>query len=121
MNLSEREHIKDMVDLLRQGATLTELSCPVCSSPLFRLRNKDLWCARCQKQVVVVKEGEAPIRATSPLLLDSLESTILMKIQDIERKIREETSLERLHDLGGLLSMLLSNLERVRKIKGSSQ
>jgi len=106
-----------MADLLRQGAALTELPCPACSSPLFKLRSGDLWCARCQKRVVIVKEGEQPIGAASPMLLSSLESTILMKIQEMEGKIKEEKDPEKLQSLGALLSTLLENLERIKKMK----
>ena len=52
--------IKRMADLLIQGATLTDLSCPVCASPLFRLKDGTLWCAKDEKKVVIVKEGEEP-------------------------------------------------------------
>jgi len=107
-----------MTDLLRQGATLTELPCPACSSPLFKLRSGDIWCAQCQKRVIVVKEGESPTKATSSMLLSSLESTLLTKIQEMERRIRE-ADIEKLQELGGILSTLLENLEKVRKIKSA--
>ncbi|MFQ6080082.1 MAG: Sjogren's syndrome/scleroderma autoantigen 1 family protein [Candidatus Bathyarchaeia archaeon] len=113
----ESKRLQSMTDLLRQGATLTELPCPACSSPLFKLRGGNLWCAQCQKRVIVVKEGESPTRATRSMLLTSLESTLLMKIQEVERRIREEADLEKLQGLGGLLSTLLESLERIRKIK----
>jgi len=115
----ESKRFQIMTDLLRQGATLTELSCPACSSPLFKLRSGDLWCAQCQKRVIVVKEGESPTEATSPMLLTSLESTLLMKIQEMERRIREESDVQKLQELGGILSTLLENLEKVRKIKSA--
>ncbi len=50
----DRTKLRSMADLLRSGATLTSLACPVCSSPLFRLKNGELWCAQCEKKVVVV-------------------------------------------------------------------
>jgi UPF0148 protein len=106
-----------MADMLRQGATLTERACPACSSPLFKLRSGDLWCAQCQKRVIIVKEGETPSEATSPVLLTSLETTILTKIQEIEKEIKEEKDAEKLQKLGTILSTLLENLERIRKMK----
>ena len=106
-----------MADMLRRGATLTERSCPACSSPIFKLRGGDLLCARCQKRVIVVKEGEPSAEATSPVLLTSLEATILTKIQEIEKEIGEEKDAEKLQKLGSILSTLLENLERIRKMK----
>ena len=116
--MSEKgKNIKAMADLLRQGATLTELPCPACSSPIFKMKSGDLWCAKCQKRVIVMKEGESPLQVPSHITLTSLESTILSKIQEVERKIKEETDFEQLNRLGTTLSNLLENLEKVRKIE----
>jgi UPF0148 protein len=106
-----------MVDLLRQGSTLTELACPACASPLFRLRNGDLWCARCEKKVVVVKEGEEPTRITSSMALESLETTLLAKVQTMQSKMEHEENPEELQKLNTTLSGLLENLEKIRKTK----
>ncbi len=109
--------LKNMADLLRRGAALTDRSCPACSSPLFKLKSGDLWCAQCEKRVIVVKEGAEPTEATSLLLLGTLEATILTKVQEVERRISEETDIEKLQKLNGVLSTLLENLQRIRKMK----
>lgn len=106
-----------MANLLRQGATLTEFSCPACASPLFRLASGELWCEQCRKRVIKVSEGENFAEATSPTLLTTLESTILTKIQEIEIKMKEEKDPEKLQKLGTTLTTLLENLEKVRKTK----
>ena len=109
--------VKSMADLLRQGATLTELSCPACSSPLFRMQSGELWCEQCKKRVIVVNEGTSQVEATSTVSLTKLESTLLAKIEEIEGKIKEENDPEKLERLGKLLSTLLENLEKVRRAK----
>jgi len=109
--------IKMMADLLRQGATLTEHSCPACSSPLFKLRSGDLWCASCQKRVIIVREGEAEPEAAETPLFSRLESTIMGKIQEIEKQLAEETDAKKLKTLGTTLLALLENLEKIRKMK----
>ena len=108
----DEKHIKKMADLLRQGSTLTDLACPVCASPLFKLKNGDLWCAKCEKKVIVVKEGEEP-----PIILNTLEATLLEKIQEIQNKMQKAQSTEELQKLGSTLSELLENLEKTRKAK----
>ena len=113
--------IQNMADLLRRGATLTNLACPACSSPLFKLRSGELWCASCQKQVIVVKEGETPMQAAKPLVLTKLEATILAKIEEIEGKMKRETDVEQLHRLGAVLSSLLENLSKIRSMKEREQ
>ena len=109
--------IQAMVDLLRQGAALTELACPACASPLFKLRSGDLWCAKCQKRVIVVKEGEQPVEATGSMLLNTLESTVLAKIKEIEAKLKVEKDPTELQKLGAILSTLLENLEKINKMR----
>jgi len=106
-----------MANLLRQGTTLTELACPACASPLFRLKNGDLWCAKCEKKVIVVKQGEEPTKATSNIVLDTLEATLLAKVQEIQNKIQQEQNAEELQKLSKTLADLLENLEKTRKIK----
>ena len=112
----EEPHIKRMSDLLRAGATLTELACPACASPLFRLNSGDLWCAKCEKKVIVVREGEAA-KITGSVVLNNLEATLLEKIQDIQKKMQQEENVEELQKLGTTLSGLLENLEKLRKAK----
>ena len=113
----EEKHIKRMADLLRQGATLTELACPVCASPLFRLRSGDLWCVKCEKKVIIVKEGEDPSKITGSIVLENLEATLLAKVQEIQNKMEHEQNMEELQKLGAVLSGLLENLEKIRKTK----
>ena len=115
---TEDNSIKRMADLLRQGATLTDLSCPACSSPLFRLKDGTLWCGRCEKKVVVVKEGKEQERETSTAY-DKLEATLLAKVQGIQVKIEETEDVEKLQQLSSTLSELLSNLEKIKKMKNT--
>jgi UPF0148 protein len=113
---SKEPYIERMANLLRQGSTLTDLACPACASPLFRLKNGDLWCEKDQKKVIVVKEEDEPEIAISAAM-DNLEATIMSKIQEIQTKIQQEHNSEELDKLGKILSGLLENLERTRKIK----
>ena len=106
-----------MADLLRQGATLTELACPACASPLFRLKNGELWCEKCKKKVIVVKEGDEKTRATGSAALENLEASLLAKAQAIQNKMEHEERPEELQKLNTVLSGLLDNLEKIRKAK----
>ena len=117
MSKKGERDLQTMANLLKQGATLTEFSCPACASPLFKLQIGELWCAKCQKRVIMVKEGETTTEATRPILLSTLESTVLTKIQDLEKRLKEETDPSQLEKLTATLSSLLENLEKIRKMK----
>jgi len=111
-----RDRIRSMADLLRSGATLTDLSCPACSSPLFRLKNRDLWCAECQKKVIVVKADEQIEETTRLTALGTVESTLLAKIAEINERIQNENDIEELQRLSTVMATLLDNLNRIRRI-----
>lgn len=114
---TETTPIKRMADLLRQGATLTDLSCPVCASPLFRLKDGTVWCAKDEKKVIIIKEGEEPPKTSASTAYDKLEATLLTKVQDIQSKIEKTENIEELQKLTNALSELLNSLEKIKKIK----
>jgi len=113
----DSENIKKMADQLRQGATLTGHSCPACFSPLFKIKGKGLWCVSCQKPVKIAKEGENEPQTKKTTVSSTLETTILNKIQELEKQLIEETDPEKLGKLGSSLSILLENLEKIQKMK----
>jgi UPF0148 protein len=108
--------IQDMANMLKQGATLTEVVCPACASPIFRLKSGELWCAKCKKRVIMLKEGEAGENRNQTQMMN-LENTVLKKIQVIEEKLKNEEDAETLEKLTSALASLLDTLERLRKIR----
>mgnify|MGYP000520396862 CR=1 FL=1 len=110
------DRVRLMADLLRGGAVLTDLSCPVCASPLFRLKSGELWCAQCQKKVIVVKEEEEVKEVEALAALSQAESTITMKILEINERLRVEDSLDEIQRLSNIMATLLENLEKIRRI-----
>ncbi len=114
---NDEKSIKRMAELLRKGATLTELACPNCASPLFRLNDGTLWCEKDEKQVIVVKPEESQPSASNDTL-SSLEVTLLTKIRNVQGKIQETENVEELQRLSSALSELLENLAKIRKMRG---
>lgn len=108
--------VKLMADLLKSGAVLTDLSCPVCASPLFRLKSGEIWCAQCQKKVIVVKEEEEAREVEALATLSQAETTIAMKIWEINERLRVEDDPEEIRKLGIVMGVLLENLEKIRRI-----
>jgi len=118
----EDNPIKRMAELLRQGATLTDLSCPACASPLFRLKDHTLWCAKDEKKVVIIREGQEPPKQTTPTqnnttAYDKLETTLMTKITDIQNKIETSQDIDELQKLTITLTELLNSVEKIKKMK----
>jgi len=111
------DKVRLMADLLRSGATLTDLSCPVCASPIFRLKSGELWCAQCQKKVMVVREEEEAREIETLSTLTQVETTLMMKIWEINEKLRVENDPEEVQHLSSVMFTLLDNLEKIRRIR----
>jgi UPF0148 protein len=117
MTETKPEDVKRMADLLRQGAALTNLSCPACASPLFRLTDGSLLCVKCEKKVIVVKNAEEEAKISSVIALHMLETTLMEKVRGIQDKMQRTEDVEELQKLSSALSELLANLEKIRKMK----
>lgn len=112
----DEETVKRMADLLKSGATMLFEHCPQCGSPLFKIQD-EVWCPKCNKRVIIVKEGEETPDLSSSVLLSDVEKIVLSKLQEVSQRIKDENDVSKLETLGNLLSTWLEVLEKVRKIK----
>lgn len=110
--------VKRMADLLRSGATMLQETCPVCSTPLFRL-GKDTFCPKCNRPVAIVKSAEEEVRLASQQVLDNLDQAILEKIAELNATIKNEHGLAPLRELGEAVKTYLSALEQIRKLRSA--
>jgi UPF0148 protein len=114
------EDVRRMADLLKSGATMLSDTCPVCSSPLFRIKG-EVFCAKCNKPVVYEKAtatGPSPTVSASHLL-DSLEQTIMTKLNEANEALKSEKEPQRLTVYSNLVFGWLSTLEKLRSVKES--
>ncbi|WP_309492340.1 Sjogren's syndrome/scleroderma autoantigen 1 family protein [Candidatus Hecatella orcuttiae] len=111
------EDIRKMAEILKSGATMLGEACPSCSSPLFKTASGEIYCIKCQRKVVVVKSDEEAVELAAPPALTTLEETLLLKLQQLEAKLRGEQKPEALETLAGLAVTFLEALERVRRVR----
>ena len=91
-------------------------TCPECGSPLFKV-GKDIICAKCNKQVVIVKATQKEDKITEEAVLSNVEQTILSKIKEINDAINSENDKEKLILNSQSLSIWLDILDKIRKLK----
>ncbi len=113
------ENLKKMAEILKSGATMLQEACPQCYSPLFKLPSGEVYCAKCDRRVVIEKdEGEAP-EAASPTMLSSLEETILRKLKDAENQMNIGKEPQELQPLVNLILGYLDILQTIRQLRES--
>lgn len=120
------EDIQRMSQALKAGAKMTSDICPVCSSPIFEIKG-ELWCLKCNKKVIKVKEDAEISDAIIPYLLNNLNSVLLEKIQEMSIKLSRVTELEEIRNITDTLHSLLTVLsqsealrEKLRKYSSES-
>ncbi|MCJ7610339.1 hypothetical protein MUP00_11880 [Candidatus Bathyarchaeota archaeon] len=112
----DKESIRHMSELLRSGATMTADHCPVCNTPLFRFKGQ-LFCPKCDKPVVIVKEGEEESTAKTFSVLGDLEKTLIQKIQESNQRIIDARGLDEAKESGNLLNIWLQAMERLKRVQ----
>ena len=110
--------VKRMAELLKSGATMLSELCPECGNPLFKIKDEIL-CVKCNKPVVIVKATESEIKALAPMILAGVEQTILSKIREVYFMIKEEKDLNKMVQLGSVLSGWLTALEKIKRLRES--
>ncbi len=119
-----------MADLLRSGNTMLNKACPVCNNPIFRDRERNIFCPTCNRNVLIVKEDVIKANSVKKSdkyldeegsnlsnkkikLLKSLQEIVLEKIEIITEKLRNETHLQVIETY---TKILLNCLEILNKI-----
>lgn len=109
--------MKNMAEMLRSGAKMLSYNCPECGSPLFELKTSEIWCAKCQRRVVIISEDVDESVATRELIWDSVERTLVDKLSIINKLLSNENEPLKMNELAQIISTILTSLEKVRRIK----
>ncbi len=104
--------VRRMSELLRSGAVMLDMACPLCSAPLFRLKSGEIVCPT-HGSVKVVKDDSEAIEIQSRAVLDRLEALAASRVGELTEMLRREDERELLDRLESWLDVL----ERVRRLK----
>jgi len=114
------EALKKMTELLRGGATMLADTCPLCGSPLFKLRSGEIVCP-IHGRVLVAKTEEEVAEASVLGVLTELEKGI---VKAIAKSLPDIGSIRRIDEgesLARALIYWLDALERIERIKSHLQ
>ncbi len=116
MTSRDEDVVKYMASLLKSGATMLDKSCPVCKTPLFKLKTGEVMCPKCKRRVFIVSSEEEEAKVYSSVAVSSLERTIAEKLSELDLKLRSAEDLEELRLATMILIGLLDALEKIRKL-----
>ncbi len=107
--------IKKMADLLRSGATMLAETCPICGSPLFKLKSGEIICP-IHGRVYLVSRDEEISKVSMETVLTRLENLASSRIDALMRRLSEEEEIEILENISRWLDILL----KIRSIRRES-
>ena len=98
--------VRKMAQLIRAGATLTSYACPACGTPLLRLRTGEHYCARCEKQVVIVRTEEEERTVAVRYRLQEVRDAVVDKLLELNDRLRKVSDVSETAEV--LRTMLLA-------------
>jgi len=116
----EKNYIRKMAELLKAGATMLSMTCPVDKVPLFKLRSGEVICPVCGTRFYIVKDEAERGAATSSIALENLERTVVSKIVQLNDSLRTLNADMVSKDMLESLKLWLEILEKIRSLRGSS-
>jgi len=112
--------VKKIAQLVRAGATLTAYTCPACGTVLVRLKTGELYCANCERTVVLVKTEEEAQQALEIVQLREVRRIVFDKILQLGREIEKLSASEMVDHLRSM-SLLIDIYERLSRLHGEGQ
>jgi len=113
----KNQNIQRMAFLLREGHTLLSEQCPQCNSPLFKMKSGEIYCANCDKKVLIVKDEAQLESIMQNGILDDTSKVINMKIKQLNQQLDSEKEFDALYKMTRLLISYLESLEKLKTLK----
>ncbi|ACB39618.1 Sjogren's syndrome/scleroderma autoantigen 1 family protein [Pyrobaculum neutrophilum] len=111
--------VKKIAQLVRAGAALTPYTCPACGTVLVRLKTGELYCANCEKTVVLVKTEEEAQEKLEVIQLREVRRIVFDKILQLGRELEKLSASEMVDHLRSM-SLLLDIYERLSRVQSES-
>ncbi|WP_449461656.1 Sjogren's syndrome/scleroderma autoantigen 1 family protein [Tardisphaera miroshnichenkoae] len=111
------EDIKRMANLLKSGATMLADTCPVCGSPLFKLRDGQVICPHCNKPVVFVKAGQQEASAMEPYIIERVKEVLLKRLSEVSAALDADS--DNMSSYVSLISTILDSLKKIKELEAS--
>jgi len=117
--MTNEQVTKRMGKLLRQGAALLDKACPKCNTPLLRMPEGVMYCAKCDKRVVEEKRTKEKEQTIIPKtdVLTQLASKILVSLDILSKTLPEKPHLEEIRQFAEITNKLVKTLRMISDIQ----
>jgi len=105
------QSMKEMAELLRQGAKMLDMHCPECGTPLFQLKTGEIICPQEKREVKIMKDGEDPEKARQEA---SIEKTLQSKLRLLQGRLDASMDPTEIRELTQTITVLLDALSKVK-------
>jgi UPF0148 protein len=99
---SSDDVIAKAAELLLQGSIMLNIACPICREPIYQLKDKSMYCVKCDKPVVRQVENEKKVGQNQSTQVDP----IAQKISQLTRQLERETDHEKIVQLANTIKKL---------------
>jgi UPF0148 protein len=114
----ERDVVKKIAQLVRAGAVLTSYTCPACGT--VQLKTGELYCANCERTVVLVKSDEHAQQALEVIQLREVRKILFDKIIEMGKEIERLPPSELIDHLRSM-ALLLEIYDKLSKVTSESK
>ena len=116
--MSDDNVTRRMGKLLREGSALLAQACPQCNTPLLRLRDGTLYCAKCDQAVIEKSAGaEAERPKAGKDALEQLNAALLLCLDALCRMLPEQPKLQDIQTFAVLAKNLVDTLRAIRDLR----
>jgi len=117
VNVSSRDLVaKKMAQLIRAGATLTSYTCPVCGTPLLKLKTGEYYCANCDRPVVIVRSDAEEKEVMIRYGLMDIRNTLYERLVMINNELKETKDIDRINELVRSMVLILEAYDKITQI-----
>ena len=117
--MSDEKVTKRMGQLLRKGAALLNVACPKCNTPLLRLQDGSMYCARCNKEVIEQEPSTASkeLDVSFSEVLNQLATKILINLERLTQSLPENPHPEELRSFAEIVKDMIGILRGIRELQ----
>lgn len=102
--MDDDEKTKKAAELLLQGATMLQISCPQCNDPIYRKRDGQMFCVNCQSLIVFERDAKIEEKQQSKRI--ETNDPIQSKIDKLAAQLDQEQDPDKIVEIAETIKKL---------------